>query len=161
MSYTNNPLLFFRLAFACNYFKIQVKNVKKGQQKQWVSVNEMADKKNFEGVNWGGGEALACERDIPRERRRTTPYTPGANQLSNSDTVPSFICKCVLRGGGDIQWVWFKTSKFLNIWNNVLKSKFNAFSQYSKYFKQRTRYFLLICLQEQNKSIVWCKQWMT
>lgn len=21
----------------------------------------------------GGGEALACERDIPRERRRTTP----------------------------------------------------------------------------------------
>lgn len=34
----------------------------------------------------GGGEALACERDIPRERRRTTPYTPGANQLSNSDT---------------------------------------------------------------------------
>lgn len=50
----------------------------------------------------GGGKRWRV-RDIPRERRRTTPYTPGANQLSNSDTVPSFICKCVLRGRGDIQ----------------------------------------------------------
>lgn len=59
-----------------------MEKVKKGQQKQWVSVDEMVDEKNFEGGGvgqvvgvWLVGGGLAC--DIPRERGTTPLHSWG------------------------------------------------------------------------------------